>query len=152
MHRSTPMTASTCEEEAPQQTNPSASISNWQNCWRNALMPPRVSRTEVVEAALMSLLQSDQDERMEAALARRLDRLSRQLDRLEWHVELTNEAIGLFVRFWLTSNPPLPDAAMKAAQATGKKRWQGFVESLSRRMEAGPKLRDEIGRENQSGS
>ena len=31
-----------------------------------------VSRTEVVEAALMSLLQSDQDERMEAALARRL--------------------------------------------------------------------------------
>ena len=106
-----------------------------------------VSRTEVVEAALMSLLQSDQDERMEAALARRLDRLSRQLDRLEWHVELTNEAIGLFVRFWLTSNPPLPDAAMKAAQATGKKRWQGFVESLSRRMEAGPKLRDEVGRE-----
>ena len=66
-----------------------------------------VSRTEVVEAALMSLLQSDQDERMEAALARRLDRLSRQLDRLEWHVELTNEAIALFVRFWLTSNPPL---------------------------------------------
>src|SRR3546814_6857565 len=44
-----------------------------------------VSRTEVVEAALMSLLQSDQDERMEAALARRLDRVSRQLDRLEWH-------------------------------------------------------------------
>ena len=34
-----------------------------------------VSRTEVVEAALMSLLQSDQDERMEAALARRLDSL-----------------------------------------------------------------------------
>ena len=96
----------------------------------------------------MSLLQSDQDERMEAALARRLDRLSRQLDRLEWHVELTNEAIALFVRFWLTSNPPLPDTAMKAAQAMGKKRWHGFVESLSRRMEAGPKLRDEVGREN----
>ena len=92
----------------------------------------------------MSLLQADHDERMEAALARRLDRLSRQLDRLEWHVELTNEAIGLFVRFWLTSNPPLPDAAMKAAQAMGKKRWHGFVESLSRRMEAGPKLRDEV--------
>jgi hypothetical protein len=70
--------------------------------------------------------------------------VSRQLDRLEWHVELTNEVIALFVRFWLTSNPPLPDAAMKAAQAMGKKRWQGFVESLSRRMEGGPKLRDEV--------
>jgi hypothetical protein len=33
---------------------------------------------------------------------------------------------------------------MKAAQAMGKKRWHGFVESLSRRMEAGPKLRDEV--------
>lgn len=104
-----------------------------------------VSRTEVVEAALASLLSTDQEERVEAVLARRLDRLSRQLDRLEWHVELSNEAFALFVRFWLTSNPPLPDTAMKAAQATGKKRWQGFVDSLSRRMELGPKLRDELG-------
>lgn len=103
-----------------------------------------VSRTEVVEAALASLLSSDQDERIEAVLARRLDRLSRQLDRLEWHVELSNEAFALFIRFWLTSNPPLPDTAMKAAQASGKKRWQGFVDSLSRRMELGPKLMDEL--------
>src|SRR3546814_7356667 len=80
-----------------------------------------VSRTEVVEAALMSLLQSDQDERMEAAMARRLDRVSRQLDRLEWNVELTNEAIGLFVRFWLNSNLPLHDTPMKKAQAKGTK-------------------------------
>jgi hypothetical protein len=48
-------------------------------------------------------------------------------------------------------NPPLPDAAMKAAQAMGKKGWQGFVESLSRRMEAGPKLRDEVGHESLAG-
>ena len=112
----------------------------------------RITRTDIVEAALASLLTPDHEERLEAVLTRRLDRLSRQLDRLEWHVELTNEAIALFVRFWLTSNPPLPETAMKAAQATGKKRWQGFVESLSRRMEAGPKLRDEVGRENQSGT
>ena len=105
-----------------------------------------VSRTEVVEAALMSLLISDQDERAEAVLAKRLDRMSRQLDRLEWHLDLSNEAFALFVRFWLASIPPVPDTAMKAAQATGKRRWQGFVESLSRRMQAGPKLRDEVER------
>lgn len=39
---------------------------------------------------------------------------------------------------------PLPDAASKAAQATGLKRYRSFVESLARRMEAGPKLRDEL--------
>ncbi|TYC79389.1 CopG family transcriptional regulator [Novosphingobium sp. BW1] len=106
-----------------------------------------VTRTDVVEAALASLLSPDHEERIEAILTRRLDRMSRQLDRLEWHVELTNETLALFIRFWLTNNPPLPDAALRAGQATGKKRWQAFVESLSRRMEAGPKLREELSRD-----
>jgi hypothetical protein len=104
----------------------------------------RVTRTEIVEAALASLLSADHEERLEAALTRRIDRIGRQLDRLEWNMDLANEGFALFVRFWLTSNAPLPDAVMSAAQATGKKRWQGFVKSLSRRMEAGPKLRDEL--------
>lgn len=104
----------------------------------------RVSQTEVLEAALASLLTPDHEERVEAVLTKRLDRLSRQLERLEWHVELSNEAFAIFVRFWLISNAPLPDEAMRAAQATGKKRYQAFVESLAKRMEAGPKLRDEV--------
>lgn len=104
----------------------------------------RVSQTEVLEAALASLLTPDSDERIEAVVTKRLDRLSRQLERLEWHVELSNEAFAIFVRFWLTSNAPLPDEAMRAAQATGKKRYQAFIESLAKRMNAGPKLRDEM--------
>lgn len=104
----------------------------------------RVSQTEVLEAALASLLTPDHEERIEAVLTKRLDRISRQLERLEWHVELSNEAFAIFVRFWLTSNAPLPDEAMRAAQATGKQRYHAFVESLARRMETGPKLRDEV--------
>lgn len=104
----------------------------------------RVSQTEVLEAALASMLTPDHEERIEAVLTKRLDRLTRHLERLEWQVELSNEAFAIFVRFWLTSNAPLPDEAMRAAQATGKKRYQAFVESLARRMETGPKLRDEV--------
>lgn len=107
----------------------------------------RVTRTDVVEAALASLLSPDHEERLEALLAKRLDRISRRLDRLEWHVELTNETMALFIRFWLTSNPPLPDAAMKAAQASGARRWRSFVDALSRRMEAGPRLKEELSRD-----
>ncbi len=107
----------------------------------------RITRTDIVEAALASLLTPDHEERLEAALTRRLDRLSRQLDRLEWHVELSNEGFALFVRSWLINNPPLPDAALRAAQVTGKKRWEAFVDSLSRRMELGPKLVDELSRD-----
>jgi predicted transcriptional regulator len=107
----------------------------------------RITRTDIVEAALASLLTPDHEERLEAVLTRRLDRLSRQLDRLEWHVELSNEAFALFVRSWLINNPPLPDVALRAAQVTGKKRWEAFVDSLSRRMELGPKLGDELSRD-----
>ena len=107
----------------------------------------RITRTDIVEAELASLLTPDHEERLEAVLTRRLDRLSRQLDRLEWHVELSNEGFALFVRSWLINNPPLPDAALRAAQVTGKKRWEAFVDSLSRRMELGPKLGDELSRD-----
>lgn len=107
----------------------------------------RITRTDIVEAALASLLTPDYEERLEAVMTRRLDRLSRQLDRLEWHVELSNEGFALFVRSWLINNPPLPDAALRAAQVTGKKRWEAFVDSLSRRMELGPKLGEELSRD-----
>lgn len=107
----------------------------------------RVTKTEVVEAALASLLSPDHEERLEAVMGRRLDRLSRQYDRLEWQVDLGGEALALFIRFWLTSNPPLPDDALRAAQALGAKRYRSFVESLARRMETGPKLRDELSEE-----
>lgn len=104
----------------------------------------RVSQALVVETALSSFLSGESAEHLEAVLSRRLDRLSRQADKLAWHVELTNETLALFVRFWLVNNPPLPDTAMPAAQAMGKERWERFVETLNRRMEFGPRLRNEI--------
>lgn len=104
----------------------------------------RVPRTAIVEAALASYLTADGPERLEAAISRRLDRITRQLDRLQWHADLSNETLALFIRFWLTTTVPLPDTAMKAAQAMGKERWERFVESLAKRMESGPHLQDEI--------
>lgn len=104
----------------------------------------RVTQALVVETALASFLSGDSAEHLEAALSRRLDRLSRQHERLAWHLELGNETLALFVRFWLVNNPPLPDAALAAAQAMGKERWEKFVETLNRRMEFGPRLKNEI--------
>nr|WP_284698959.1 CopG family transcriptional regulator [Sphingomonas lycopersici] len=104
----------------------------------------RASQTATVEAALESFLSPDGAERLEAALARRLDHIGRQLDRHGWNIELSNETLALFVRHWLTSTMPLPDTALKSAQAKGKERWEGFVEALSRRMELGPRLGREV--------
>ena len=104
----------------------------------------RVPQALVVETALASHLSPDGADRLEAALARRLDRMTRQIERLERHVTISNEALALFVRFWLTSTPPLPDATQAAAQAKGKERYDGFVEALGRRVAKGRTLADEI--------
>ncbi len=103
-----------------------------------------VSQALVVEAALASHLSPDGADRLEAALARRLDRMTRQIERLERHVTISNEALALFVRFWLVSTPPLPDAALPAAQAKGRERYQGFLEALGRRLARGRMLAEEI--------
>jgi hypothetical protein len=104
----------------------------------------RISQALVVEAALASFLSPDASERMEAAISRRLDRHTRQLERLEHHVKISNEAIALFVRFWLTTTPALPDAARAAAQASGNERYRAFIEALGRRIEKGQSLSTEL--------
>jgi hypothetical protein len=104
----------------------------------------RVPQSLVVETALSSYLSPDNSERMEAALGRRLDRLTRQAERLERHVTISNEALALFVRFWLTVTPPLPDTAQPAAQAKGRERYEGFVEALGRRLAKGQTLAQEV--------
>lgn len=104
----------------------------------------RVPQALIVEAALASFLSPDSSERMEAALGRRLDRLNRQVERLERHVTISNEALALFVRFWLTATPPLPDTAQPAAQTKGRERYEGFVEALGRRLARGQTLAQEI--------
>jgi predicted transcriptional regulator len=104
----------------------------------------RVPQALVVEAALVSHLSPDGADRLEAALARRLDRMTRHLERIERHVDISNEALAVFVRFWLTSTPALPDSALVAAQTKGRERYEGFVEALGRRLARGRKLSDEI--------
>lgn len=100
----------------------------------------RASQAEIVEAALVSFLSPDGSERMEAAFSRRIDRVMRQLEQLDRSVEVGNEALALFVRFWLTANPPLPDSAMASAQAQGKERYDGFVQALVRRLQTNDRL------------
>jgi hypothetical protein len=110
-------------------------------------MRKNVPRVQIVEIALGSYLSPDGADRLEAALARRLDRMTRTLERLERHLAISNETLALFVRFWLTHTPPLPDTAQIAAQAKGRERYEGFVEAVGRRLARGVSLLDEITRE-----
>ncbi len=104
----------------------------------------KVSKSQIIEAALASYLSPDTADQREAAITRRLDRLTRAVERLERDVTIGNEAVALFVRFWLTTTPPLPDTMREAAQAKGRERYEGFVETLGRRLAKGSALATEL--------
>lgn len=101
-------------------------------------------KSEIVRAAVEAYLSPDSAEAGEAALFRRLDRMSRQLDRLERDVTIANEAIGLFVKTWLKVTPAMSLAEDRAASAKGLERYAAFIELLSRRISEGRLLRGEV--------
>jgi len=98
----------------------------------------------VVEAAIMSFLTPDHADQREAAFARRLDLLTRQVERLERHLTIAVETLALFIRFWLTVTPSLPESAQSAAQAKGRERFESFLETLGRRLAKGQSLLREV--------
>ena len=112
----------------------------------------RVTRSAIVEAAVESFLSPDHADMQEAALTRRLDRLSRQVVRLERDQRITTETLALFVRFWLTITPPAAPEQQAAAQAKGRERFDGFVATLGKRVQKGRWFADEVvGDTSQSG-
>ncbi|KPP88830.1 MAG: Ribbon-helix-helix protein, copG family [Rhodobacteraceae bacterium HLUCCA08] len=104
----------------------------------------RVTRSAVVEAAVESFLSPDHADMQEAALTRRLDRLSRQVARLERDQRITTETLALFVRFWLTVTPPIPPEDQATAQAKGRERFEGFIDALGKRVQQGRGFVEEI--------
>jgi predicted transcriptional regulator len=104
----------------------------------------RVPKSKIVESALATFLSPDGPDQAEAAITRRLDRLTRAIERLDRNHDITGEALALFIRFWLTATPPVPDDLREAAQAKGMERYNGFVETLGRRLAKGTTLAREV--------
>lgn len=98
----------------------------------------------VAEAAIASFLSPDAAERQEAATTKRLDQIDRRMTRMERDLGISIEMLAVFVRFWLTTNPPLPEPSQAAARAQAGERYDAFVAALGRRLAKGPKLLHEI--------
>jgi len=106
-----------------------------------------VSKSAVIEAAVASFLSADASERLEAVFARRMDKLGRQVDGLDEDLAILGETLSLFIRFWLTVTPPLPDSAQASARAKGAERFDGFLQSLGRRLATGDRFLKELSRD-----
>jgi predicted transcriptional regulator len=101
-------------------------------------------KSMVAEAAIASFLSPDDADRREAAIAKRLDRIVRVLERLERNDGIALETIALFIRFWLTSTPALPEQSSAAERAKGAERYDRFVEALGRRLASGATILKEV--------
>ena len=106
-----------------------------------------LTKSSIVEAALTSFLSPDAADRREAVFVRRLDRMTRQIERLERDLTIGVETLALFVRFWLAVTPPLPESAQPAAKAQGSERYEAFIETLGRRLQQGRGLVREVSEE-----
>jgi hypothetical protein len=98
----------------------------------------------IAEAAIASFLSPDTAERREAAIGKRLDQIDRRMMRLERDVGIAIETLAVFIRFWLTTTPALPEPAAQAARAKAGERYESFITALGRRLAKGPKLRQEM--------
>lgn len=103
-----------------------------------------VSKSAVIAAALASFLSPDGGDQREAAIAKRLDRLSRQFDRLERDQNVLIETTALYVRYFLTVSIPVPEGQQEAARAQGKVRYAQFIEQLARHIQRGRSLVREV--------
>lgn len=103
-----------------------------------------VSKSAVIAAALASFLSPDGEDQRQAALAKRLDRLSRQFDRLERDQGVLIETFALYLRHYLTVALPVPEHQQDALRAQGRARYAQFVEQLARHIQRGRSLVREI--------
>lgn len=92
-----------------------------------AAMSPRVTISEIVEAALDAYFDPMGRGGEGAAVISRLDRLEHHAGNLERDVAVASETIAMFVRYWLSVTPPLPEIDRSAGEVLGTKRFERFM-------------------------
>jgi hypothetical protein len=103
-----------------------------------------LSKSSIIAAALASFLSPDSGDRREAAIAKRLDRLSNQFGKLERDQNILIETVALYVRYFLTVSTPVPESHQEAARAQGRARFEQFIEQLGRHLLKGRSLVKEV--------
>jgi hypothetical protein len=99
-----------------------------------------LSKSAIIAAALAAFLAPESGDQREAIIAKRLDRLSRQFDKLERDQNILIETLALYVRYYLTVSIPVPEAQQAAARAQGRARFAQFIEQLGRHLLRGRSL------------
>jgi hypothetical protein len=91
----------------------------------------QTSLSLVAEAAIVAFVSPNDTG---DALQRRLARVDRQLEKLDRDIQISSEALFVFVWFWLMATPSIPESSSSAAQASATERYDVFMEALGKRL------------------
>lgn len=97
---------------------------------------PGRTKSAVLEAAILAWVEHRGENELDERFSARLNRLSRQLDRLERDQKIILESLALFVRLSFQRDGHLPDPD-PAARARGRERFEAFVEQVGRKLAQG---------------
>ena len=94
---------------------------------------PGSSQTQIVVDALVAFLDRGAGSEIDERYAIRLDRLNRQLNRIERRVDFVSEALGLFIQHQLTAAAHQPPFEAATAHL-GRRRYEAFLQLVWKRM------------------
>jgi hypothetical protein len=97
---------------------------------------PGATKSSILAAALTAFLNRGRASEIEERFAIRLDRISSQLERIEWDGHVQLESLALFIRYMLTVNAPLTDED-EMSRAIGRDRFAAFVARVGRQLASG---------------
>lgn len=97
---------------------------------------PGVTKSSLLVAAVTAWLERGASDELELRFARRLDRLSAQLERIERDGHVQIESLALFVRYMLTVNAPLAEED-EMARAIGRDRFAAFIVRVGQQLASG---------------
>ena len=101
-------------------------------------------KSALVEDALRASLEPQQHAGIEEGLARRLNEINRTLATLARDQLVATETLALFVRYFLTATPPVPDSEQESARLTGRKRYEVLIAEVGRRVAEDRRLAAEV--------
>jgi hypothetical protein len=102
------------------------------------------AKSALVEEALRARLEPEQVPGANEVLVRRLNELHRIVGGIGRDVAIATETLALFVRYFLTITPPLPQSEQEPARLLGKERFQVFVAQVGRRLAGDQRLVAEV--------
>jgi len=97
---------------------------------------PGASKSAILADAVKAWLVRRGTQELDDRFAHRLERISLQLGRIERDQQIVLESLALFVRYYLTTNAPLPEPD-RAARAVGRDRFQSFIDQVGRQIAGG---------------